>query len=52
MASMTPISVPFLPISYLCAIVSYFGNRQFQSILGYFNVTAQWKLMTIAYNLR
>ena len=45
MASMTSISAPFLPISYLCAIVSFLATDSFD--LGYFIVTAQWKLMMI-----
>ena len=46
MASVTRISAPFLPISYLCAIVSHLVTDSFD--LGCFIVmyTAQWKLMT------
>ena len=45
MASVTSISAPFLPISYLCAIVSFLVTDSFD--LGYFIVIAQWKFMTI-----
>ena len=45
MASVTSISAPFLPISYLYAIVSFLVTDSFD--LGYFIVTAQGKLMTI-----
>ena len=45
MVSVTPISVPFLPISYLCARGSFLITDSFD--LGYFIVTVQWKLMTI-----
>ena len=52
MVSVISISAPFLPISYLCAIFSFLVTDSFD--LGYFIVTAQWKLMTIGtyYNLR
>ena len=49
MANMTPISSPFLPISYLCAGVS-FGNRPFHMfqhlawlLQCYRLATAQWQ---------
>ena len=45
MANVTSISAPFLPISYLCAIVSFLVTNGFD--LGYIIVTAQWKLITI-----
>ena len=47
MASMTPISPPFLPISYLCAVVSIFGNRLF-CVIQHLGITAQWQLMPIS----
>ena len=41
MASVTPISAPFMPISCLCARVSHFCNRLFRSWL-------LWQLMTMS----
>ena len=51
MASMT-VSQLLYAISYLCATVSFLVTDSFD--LGYFIVTAQWKLMTIgtSYDLR
>ena len=50
MPSVTPISAPFLPISYLCMLeLANFGNRSIDRFdLGYFSVytsvyTAQWQ---------
>ena len=45
MASVTSISAPFMPISCFCARVSFLVTDSFD--LGYFIVTAEWKLMTI-----
>ena len=51
MASVASISAPFLPISYLCAIVSSYLCAMVSFLvtdtfdLGYFIITAQWKLI-------